>query len=536
MSKYFIYVRKSTDVEDKQVRSVEDQLSVLRQLARDESLEIAEEFVEKQSAKIPGRPIFNEMLSKLQRGDVQGIICWKLDRLARNPVDGGQISWLLQQGIIQHIWTNERSYYPSDNVIMMSVEFGMANQFILDLSSNTKRGLYEKVKRGEYPSHAPVGYLNDRNTKKVVVDKKVAKKVIQAFELYSKNYSRLEDIANYLASFGITTEGGNPLKKDQISFMLANPFYIGLFRYNGEIYEGNHESIIPKQLFDKVQKVLKNRGRPRKSKNTPQPLCGLIRCGECSRMVTSETHVKKSGLVFRYYRCTKKKTNCSQSFVREADLTSQLTCLVKDYSMPESWADKLFAMLEQDREQSNQINSGYLQGFRSDLQVTEQKLKRLLEVYLAEDIEQENYRYEKAQLLSGKKSLTDQISRLEGTSLVWLEPMQNFIKDAVNTQKISLSSSLLELKSAAQKIFGSNLVLKDKIVSGTPLKLWELLYSFKQKAGTNPASCDLARELGFEPRTDRLHIILKFLLGVDYIIIHIMDARRFDLFKSTPCG
>ncbi|MCR4325764.1 MAG: recombinase family protein [Patescibacteria group bacterium] len=93
---YFLYARKSTDVEDKQVLSIEAQLSELRALARREGLEITEEFVEKRSAKQPGRPVFNEMMARIQRGEAQGIVCWKIDRLARNPVDGGQIQWLLQ--------------------------------------------------------------------------------------------------------------------------------------------------------------------------------------------------------------------------------------------------------------------------------------------------------------------------------------------------------------------------------------------------------------------------------------------------------
>ena len=165
MQNYFLYARKSTDVEDKQVRSIEDQLAVLRVLAKTEGLKISAEFIEKQSAKMPGRPIFNEMMERIQKGEAEGIICWKLDRLARNPVDGGQISWMLQRGIIQHIQTNDRSYRSTDNVLMMSVEFGMANQYILDLSSNTKRGLYQKAERGDYPGLAPLAARSERFTR-----------------------------------------------------------------------------------------------------------------------------------------------------------------------------------------------------------------------------------------------------------------------------------------------------------------------------------------------------------------------------------
>ena len=139
--RYFLYARKSTDVEDKQILSIEAQLAELRALAKQEQLNVVEVFVEKRSAKMPGRPIFSEMMARIQKGEAQGIVCWKIDRLARNPVDGGQVQWLLQNSTIQHIQTHDRAYYPADNVLMMSVEFGMANQYIRDLSVNVTRGL-----------------------------------------------------------------------------------------------------------------------------------------------------------------------------------------------------------------------------------------------------------------------------------------------------------------------------------------------------------------------------------------------------------
>jgi len=101
--KFFLYARKSTDVEDKQVLSIEAQLTELRAFAKNENLEIVEEFVEKQSAKIPGRPIFGKMLEKIEKGEAQGILAWHADRLARNSVDGGRIIYLLDCGHIQSL-------------------------------------------------------------------------------------------------------------------------------------------------------------------------------------------------------------------------------------------------------------------------------------------------------------------------------------------------------------------------------------------------------------------------------------------------
>ena len=240
MPQYFLYARKSTDVEDKQVLSIEAQLSELRVLAKQEGLEVSAEFVEKRTAKMPGRLVFNEMMKRIQKGEAQGIVCWKLDRLARNPVDGGQISWFLQEGTIKHIRTHDRSHYPTDNVLMMSVEFGMANQFIRDLSANVKRGLRLKVKRGEFPSSAPVGYLNDVRAKTIVIDRKKSKVIRAAFELYAKGDRRLEDISTFMYENGVRSFGGLSFHKDRVRFILTNSFYCGLFTDGGELHEGRH--------------------------------------------------------------------------------------------------------------------------------------------------------------------------------------------------------------------------------------------------------------------------------------------------------
>ena len=100
MQKFFLYARKSTDVEDKQVLSIDAQLTELRAFAKNEKLEIVEEFVEKRTAKIPGRPIFGEMMKRIEKGEANGIVSWHPDRLARNSVDGGQIIYFVDIGLL----------------------------------------------------------------------------------------------------------------------------------------------------------------------------------------------------------------------------------------------------------------------------------------------------------------------------------------------------------------------------------------------------------------------------------------------------
>ena len=207
MQKFFLYARKSTDMEDKQVRSIEDQISGLRAFAEKENLEIADVFIEKQSAKIPGRPIFNEMIKRIEQGEVNGILAWHPDRLARNSVDGGKIIYLLDCGHLAMLkfptfWFENTS----QGKFMLSIAFGQSKYYVDSLSENTKRGLRQKVRRGEYPSLAPVGYLNDSRNKTVVVDKKKSIIIRKAFEMYAEGSNRLEDISDFLAQNNIVSK------------------------------------------------------------------------------------------------------------------------------------------------------------------------------------------------------------------------------------------------------------------------------------------------------------------------------------------
>ncbi len=493
--RYFLYARKSTDVEDKQVLSIEAQLAELRSLAKNEKLEIVAEFVEKRSAKMPGRPVFNEMLKRVHKGEAQGIVCWKLDRLSRNPVDGGQISWLLQENIIQHIRTHDRSHYPSDNVLMMSVEFGMANQFIRDLSSNVKRGLRAKVKRGEFPSTAPVGYLNDVRTKTIVIDRKKSKVIRAAFELYAKGNSRLEDISTFLETNGVKSHLNNKTHKDRVKFILSNPFYVGLFKYGGEMHEGRHTPIVEKRLFDKVQKVMTERGHPQKNHSNPKALCGLMWCGECGCMITAE--VQKG---HTYYRCTKKKGVCSQPYVREEVLMPQLDELFQKYSMPSKWQDEFERLIAEDKQSSSLQTNAFVQELRDKVHDISRKLDRLTDLYIAQDIEREDYLARRRVLVLEKKSVEEQCARQEANAGHWLEPMREWVKEASALAEVAHSENTPSKKSSLQKMFGSNLHLSHQEVAEIPSPPYAALCAARENFSENETSFIRAARQGFEPQ------------------------------------
>ena len=496
--KYFLYARKSTDVEDKQVLSIEAQLVELRAYAKNENLQIVDEFVEKQSAKVPGRPIFGKMLKNIEAGEASGILAWHPDRLARNSIDGGQIVYLLDQ---THLTSLKFPTFWFDNTsqgkFMLSIAFGQSKYYVDSLAENTKRGLRQKVRRGEYPSRAPLGYINDLRTKSIVVDKRRSPLVVQTFELYANGDQRFEDIANFLASKGITTSGGKRLKKDQVKHILSNPFYYGHFRYVGELYEGKHTPIVAKKLFDKVQAVLVLRGRPRKTKhNNPKVFCGLLRCGSCGLMITGEKRTKhqKNGNIheYIYYHCTKKRKDmkCLEPHIRQEELDRQLSELLSEYSLPDKWASDFQAILSSDEQKEQSSSSLLVANAQTNIASLQRKLQRLLDSYLDQDIDRETYLAKKAELMSEKKSLQEQSSKLTLAGSVWVEPMRQWIIKANSICQTAQSADLNGKKTLAKEIFGSNLILKSQKAQPTaaqisfspPENIWSALRATKEKA------------------------------------------------------
>lgn len=355
MNKYFIYARKSSEQEDRQILSIDSQVNELKALAKKLNIEIAEVFTESMSAKSPGRPIFNNLLQRIEGGEAKGIICWKLDRLARNPVDGGAIIWAVSKLGIDLI-TPSKSYTLDDQLIMY-MEFGMANQFITDLSKNVKRGLKAKAEKGWLPNGAKPGYMNDKYAEK---GNKTIKKDSTRFTLIRKAWDYMltgtytvPQILELLNSeWGYRTPkhkkiGGKPMARSMLYHVFTDPFYYGEFEYNGQHYKGKHQQMITIEEFDKVQYLLGRNGKPR-PKSHKFNYVGLMVCGECGASITCEEKVKKqkNGNVhfYIYYHCTKRKNpNCTQGSIEEKEIEKQIDETLSKIQISErfkNWAIK----------------------------------------------------------------------------------------------------------------------------------------------------------------------------------------------------
>ena len=427
MPKYFGYCRKSTDEKNKQILSIDQQIYELKEFAARENLEIVEFFVEKKTAKEPGRVIFNNLLKLVEKGLADGIVAWHPDRLARNSVDGGRIIYLLDTGQLNDLkfptfWFQNTP----QGKFMLNIAFGQSKYYVDNLSENVKRGLHFKAKQGEWPSFAPFGYVNDKNTRCLQVVPEKAKLVKIVFANFaSGDFDSLKAIRNYLFEKGIKRKNGKPLHYNQIRDMLKRDLYTGIFTYAGETYEGKYTPLISKDLFDKVQTRL-NSLYNTKSQKHEFDFTGLMKCKECDSYITAENHTKFYKTTNRtaeyiYYRCTKKKGDCSQGYIRQENLEPQLREIVWKSGLSESWEQGMMKLWQKDSLEAKQSLSDNLTPLTISLVAVEKKLSRLLELYLEESIDFSDYQFKKTQLLEKKQVLKSNIEKVKTDGVSWLE-------------------------------------------------------------------------------------------------------------------
>ncbi len=490
--KYFIYTRKSTDSEERQILSIESQLSELKEFAAKEKLEIVASLCEAQTAKEPGRKIFGEMLDRICAGEASGILAWHPDRLARNSIDGGKIIYLLDTGKIKDLkfptfWFDSTP----QGKFMMNIAFGQSKYYIDNLSENIKRGHRQKLRKGIWPGFAPLGYLNNHKTKAIDTDKEKAPLIRKCFELYATGEYTLKAIKQFLADTEIDSYKGNVLSCSCVQRMLKNPFYYGVFKFNGEIYQGIHEPIISKKLFDSVQQVMNNRGKKKRKRKHEFAFSGLMRCGSCGCFITAETQKGHN-----YYRCTKKKQTCNEKYLREENLVEQMRDFIQKVSLPYKWAKNMLAELDKEKKQAKNESRIFVQNLHRQKTEAEQKIEKLLDLYITGGaLTLEEYQAKKQKLLNEKLEIEQKIRDFEQAGNNWLEPMKEMILQSSQAKILLSQSDKTEIRQFLKNV-GSNFILKDKKFNFAPKIGWRALV----EGEPNPSFSNWRRRWDSNPR------------------------------------
>ena len=265
--KYFLYARKSSEQEDRQVLSIGSQKSELESAAKKERLEIINRFEESYSAKDPGRKIFNEVIKRIEKGEANAILAWHPNRLSRNSVDTGYLIYLMDQNKLLEIKTLGQTFKNTPNdKFLLNLLCSQAKLENDNKGVDVKRGLRRKVEMGWHPGLAPIGYKNtpdkEKGFKTIHKDPKMFPIIRKMFDMIlsgSFTVPRAHEIA-------VTQWGLKKLARSGFYRTLYNPFYYGWFERpqgSGNWHKGKHEPMITREEFDRVQHLLHPGQKPK---------------------------------------------------------------------------------------------------------------------------------------------------------------------------------------------------------------------------------------------------------------------------------
>lgn len=299
-----LYARVSTDKQAEKDLSIPAQLQAMREHARREGWVVAEEFLELgASARTAARPVLKQLLQRCKKPPkVDVVLVHKIDRLARSVIDHATVKTLLKQSGIRLASVVENMDDTITGQLVENIMASLAEFYSANLGEEAEKGMRVMVQKGGWPHRPPLGYRAERDSdgKSVVLpDPEKAPLVASAFEQYVTGMVSLNRLRLRLADMGLLTSKGKPLPQDMLRRMLMNPFYAGRLRWGGSEHPGKHEALVTEHLFQRVQRILRQRHRDSGEKGRHHfPLRGVAYCADCGAKMTAEHHPRGS-----YYRC-----------------------------------------------------------------------------------------------------------------------------------------------------------------------------------------------------------------------------------------
>ena len=323
--KAVIYCRVSSKDQAKNF-SLETQEKYCREYAKRNGVEIDSVFIEPgESAKNTNRPEFMRMIDycRENKGKIQAVIVYKVDRFARNQEDHHAVRGILKRYNATLISITE----PFDDSPIGHAMEGVAAAFAqLDnenRSQRTEAGLRARFEKGLWPWGAPFGYKNIKTAdgqKMVVPDPETASLITFAFTEYVKGIYTKVQITNKLKSRGLKTKTGRKVWPQFIDKILRNKFHAGIMvaKKWGLEKEGLHKPLIDMETFTKVQLILQGKSVaavPRTKCRPEYPLRSFIKCPICSNPLTASQSTGHGGK-YHYYHCYSKPRHGS-SYAKE---------------------------------------------------------------------------------------------------------------------------------------------------------------------------------------------------------------------------
>lgn len=273
--KAVIYARVSSKEQEETGYSLEAQEKLLKDYAEQKGFELVKIYKVTESASGKQiRKMFIEMIQFVTKKNINVILCEKIDRLTRNLKDAATASDWILEGDQREIHFVKENFVVSKHTrahenFVWDMKVAMARFYTNNLSEEVKKGQKEKTAQGWLPTKPPLGYrtIGEKGHKIHVVDEKVAPLIKQMFTLYATGNYSTAALGEKMHKLGFRSRGGGRVVKSKVHVLLSDPFYYGKFIWKGKEYEGKHESIISRDMFEQVKAKLTRPSAPYHNKH-----------------------------------------------------------------------------------------------------------------------------------------------------------------------------------------------------------------------------------------------------------------------------
>lgn len=358
-----VYARYSSERQNE--KSIEDQIQACEEYAKANDLNIIKIYMDKaKSGKNDNRPGFQRMLADSKERKFKVVLCWKLDRIGRNAADYFiNEKTLLNNGVkIESI--TEMIPEGAAGPIIKGVYVGQAESYNINLALNVLRGMEGNAKQAKSNGGVCPYGLKVEKDRSYSIDEDTAPFVRDIFNQFVYEGKSFYQLAEYLNRHGQVNNKGNKFSGGYIKRILQNEKYKGVYKFAGIVQEDALPAIIEPELFDRAQQIINGYSKSYTPRKKPENfmLLGKLYCGICGEALVADGGTGKSGKVYRYYACKKRKKkaeNCETKSIRKDILDQFVIDMTKKHVLQDNIIEVIadYAMkLQAESEEQNHVN------------------------------------------------------------------------------------------------------------------------------------------------------------------------------------
>ncbi len=465
MTNYLIYGRVSTTRQAERELSIPVQVKACQKYGMDHHWNLLPDGVYEEkgeSARTVERPQLQKMLHRAKTDSkVDVILMHKLDRMCRNVADYAAIKMMLKKHDVRLISVVEQFDESFSGELVENIMSSIAQWTSQNISWEVRKGLKEAVERGRFPGVAPIGYLNDKKTKSLIVDTIRAPYVKMAFNLYATGKYSYYTLADELAKRGLKTKNAKRVTKKNIERMLQNTIYYGLVKTRSATCQANFPSIVTKKAFDDVQEIIEQHNHyADRTRKHVYPISGFMRCAVCGSMLCGQT--QKGHL---YYGCTHwLEKNCTErKYIRWETVEDQVATHLSRVHMPLKFKKVLDAYFQHFAQERLSNEEKERSSLKHELVRVQQQIRNIVMDRSKRIIDAEVFIKIQDELLKEKEMYQGRLAELEGKSDKFVQKFNELLDFTDHADRVFKASGTYQKRTLIKLCFDGFTVKNQKL-------------------------------------------------------------------------